>query len=55
MYIVDKENAKIKEVSVGLRMERMVEIENGLDINDKVIVLGHEKLKDGSKIKTLNW
>jgi len=54
VYIVDKENAKIKEVSVGLRMERMVEIENGLDINDKVIVLGHEKLKDGSKIKTLN-
>ena len=26
VYIVDKENAKIKEVSVGLRMERMVAV-----------------------------
>jgi len=54
VYIVEKDNAKIKEVSVGLRMENMIEIINGLNINDKVIVLGHEKLKDGSKIKTLN-
>ena len=35
-------------------MNELIEIENGLDVNDKVIVLGHEKLKDGSKIKILN-
>ena len=54
VYIAEKGNAKIKEVSVGIRMNEMIEIENGLDINDRIIVLGHEKLKDGSKIKTLN-
>ena len=54
VYVVNKDNAKIKEVSIGIRMNELIEIENGLDVNDKVIVLGHEKLKDGSKIKILN-
>ena len=35
-------------------MNQFIEIEKGHDINDKIIVLGHEKLRDGSKIKILN-
>ena len=54
VYIAEGDNAKIKEVSIGIRMNQFIEIEKGLDINDKVIVLGHEKLRDGSKIKVLN-
>ncbi len=54
VYIAEGDNAKIKEVSIGIRMNQFIEIEKGLDINDKVIVLGHEKLRDGSKIKILN-
>ena len=54
VYVANKDNAKIREVSVGIRMNELIEIKKGLDINDRIIVLGHEKLKDGSKIKILN-
>ena len=54
VYVANNDNAKIREVSVGIRMNELIEIKKGLDINDRIIVLGHEKLKDGSKIKILN-
>jgi hypothetical protein len=31
----------------------MIQILSGLKSNDKVVTLGHEKLKDGSKIKLI--
>ena len=54
VYIVENDIARLKEVSIGIRSQDMIEIESGLNAKDKIIFLGQEKLKDGSKINVIN-
>ena len=53
VYTVKNDVAKIQEISIGIRNEAMIEVTQGLKHSDKVIFMGQEKLKDGSKIKIL--
>ena len=53
VYIADNDIAKLKIVQIGIRNNALVEIKSGLNTFDKVIFMGHEKLKDGSKIKII--
>ena len=53
VYIVKNDVAKIQEISIGIRNKAMIEVTQGLKHSDKVIFMGQEKLKDGSKIKIL--
>ena len=53
VYIVDNNIAKLIVVETGIRNNALVEIKSGLNTFDKVIFMGHEKLKDGSKIKII--
>ena len=53
VYIVDNNIAKLQSVQIGIRNNSLVEIKTGLNSFDKVIFMGHEKLKDGSKIKII--
>ena len=53
VYIADNDIAKLKIVKIGIRNNALVEIISGLNTFDKVIFMGHEKLKDGSKIKII--
>jgi len=53
VYVVDNDVAKLTIVQTGIRNNALVEIKSGLNTFDKVIFMGHEKLKDGSKIKII--
>jgi len=53
VYIVDNDVAKLKPVQIGIRNNAFIEIMSGLNSFDKVIYMGHEKLKDGSTIKVI--
>ena len=53
VYIVDNDIAKLKPVQIGIRNNSLIEIKSGLNNFDKVIFMGHEKLKDGSKVKII--
>ncbi len=53
VFIIDKNLAKLKKVNLGITSNGMVQILSGIKSDDKVVTLGHEKLKDGSKIKII--
>ena len=53
VYVVSDDIAKLKSVQIGIRNNSLIEIKSGLNNFDKVIFMGHEKLKDGSKIKVI--
>ena len=54
VYIVDNDIAKLTMVQIGIRNNTLIEIKSGLKTVDKVIFMGHEKLKDGSKVKVID-
>ena len=53
VFVIDEDVAKLKKVNLGITSNGMIQILSGLKSNDKVVTLGHEKLKDGSKIKII--
>ena len=53
VYIIENNQAKLQLVNIGIRDNAYIEIESGLKRSDKVIYMGQEKLKNGSKIKVL--
>ena len=53
VYVVQNDTAKLQLVKIGIRDNAFIEIESGLKSSDKVIYMGQEKLKNGSKIKIL--
>jgi len=53
VFVIDEDVAKLKKVNLGITSNGMIQILSGLKSNDKVVTLGHEKLKDGSKIKLI--
>lgn len=53
VFVIDGDLAKLKKVNLGITSNGMIQILSGLKSNDKVVTLGHEKLKDGSKIKII--
>ena len=53
VFVIDKDVAKLKKVNLGITSNGMIQILSGLKFSDKVVTLGHEKLKDGSKIKII--
>ena len=53
VFVIEEDIAKLKEVNLGISSNGMIQILSGISSEDKVITLGHEKLKDGSKIKII--
>lgn len=53
VFVIDENVAKLKKVNLGITSNGMIQILSGLKSNDMVVTLGHEKLKDGSKIKII--
>ena len=53
VFVIDENVAKLKKVNLGITSNGMIQILSGLKSNDKVVTLGHEKLKDGSKIRII--
>ena len=54
VFVADKDIAKLKKVETGISNKGKTEILKGINVGDKIITLGHEKLKDGSKIKFID-
>ena len=54
VYKILDDEAMLTEVQIGIKNDSVIEIKSGLNVNDIVIYMGQEKLKDGSKIKILN-
>jgi membrane fusion protein, multidrug efflux system len=51
VFVVDKTNhIKTREVTVGTEMEDLFVITHGLDENEKILIEGLRKVKDGDKI-----
>ena len=54
VFIADNYTAKLKKVILCITNNGKTQIIDGIEPSDFVITLGHEKLKDGSKIKIIN-
>ena len=51
VFIVEKGAAQEKTISIGLENPEMVEVTNGLKVNDRLVVKGYETLRNRSKVK----
>ncbi|RHJ84796.1 efflux RND transporter periplasmic adaptor subunit [Parabacteroides sp. AM08-6] len=51
VYIVEKNTAILREIVTGLEDERNVQVVQGLNENDNLVVRGFETLKENSKVK----
>jgi len=52
VVVVSNGVARSAEVSVGRRSDRDVELLSGLAEGDEVVVAGHDRLRDGQRVKT---
>tara|TARA_B100001059_G_scaffold225797_1_gene253402 strand:+ start:1094 stop:1999 length:906 start_codon:yes stop_codon:yes gene_type:complete len=53
VFIIDDNIAKLKKVNLGITSNGKIQVLDGIKSQDSVVTLGHEKLKDGSKIKII--
>lgn len=51
VYIVEKNTAIQRNITIGLEDETFVEVLEGLNENDNLVVRGYETLRDNSKVK----
>lgn len=51
VYVVDGETARKRIVQTGLESKDRIEIVDGLEVGEQVVVKGFETLRDGSKVK----
>jgi membrane fusion protein, multidrug efflux system len=51
VYIVEGETAKKRIVQVGLETKDRIEIIDGIQVGEQIVVKGFETLRDGSKVK----
>jgi hypothetical protein len=51
VFVVDQEqNARLRPIEYGIFQRGIVEIRNGLNIGDRLIIVGQRKLVDGEKV-----
>ncbi len=53
LFVVEKGTAKLKEVKTGIFNNGQVEINNGLNSGDSVIIVGQNIVKEGQQIKVI--
>lgn len=51
VYIVEKNTAILRDIKTGLEDENNIEVLDGLNVNDQLVVKGFETLKENSKVK----
>jgi len=51
VYIVEKNTAIIRDIKTGLEDENNIEVTDGLNENDNLVVKGFETLKENSKVR----
>ena len=53
VYVVDRNSAVLRNIKTGLEDEVNVEITEGLDEGDNLIIRGYETLRENSRVKVL--
>ncbi|MDE7074660.1 MAG: efflux RND transporter periplasmic adaptor subunit [Odoribacter sp.] len=53
VYTVDRSMAEEKVIRTGISDDKYVEVEKGLDAGEKVVIKGHEWLRNRSKVKVM--
>lgn len=53
VYIVDRSSAEEKVIKTGISDDKYIEVEQGLNEGDKVVVKGYEWLRNRSKVKVM--
>jgi membrane fusion protein, multidrug efflux system len=53
LFVVDKNRAKMKEVKTGIANNGQIEIMDGLNINDSVIIVGQNIVKEGQTVNVI--
>ena len=53
MFIVQQQTARERRITTGLENQLMVEVTNGLEINQKLVVKGFETLRDRAKVNVI--
>jgi len=51
VYIVEKNTAILRDIKTGLEDENNIEVLDGLNVNDNLVVKGFETLKENSKVR----
>ena len=54
VFVIENDEAKLRKITKGISTDGQTQILEGLSSDDLVVTLGHEKLKDGSKIKLID-
>ena len=54
VYIVEKGASRDRIITTGLENETMVEVIEGLKVNDRIVTKGFETLRGNSKVKIIN-
>ena len=54
VYIVNSDKAVIKDITIGVRSDALVQVISGLNEKDNVVYMGQEKLKDQSLINVVD-
>ncbi len=50
VYIVNDDEVTRRNITIGIRNEGFIEVLDGLSMEDRVVVVGHSALRDGSKV-----
>lgn len=54
VYIVERNTAVLREIQTGLEDDERVEVVQGLNEGENLIIRGYETLREGSRVKVLN-
>ncbi|NLJ01513.1 MAG: efflux RND transporter periplasmic adaptor subunit [Bacteroidales bacterium] len=54
VYIVERNTAILRDIQTGLEDEDFMEVTEGLNENDNLIIRGYETLRENSRVKVLN-
>ncbi len=53
VYIVDRGAAQRRIITTGLENETSIEVTEGLNVNDRIVIKGYETLRDRSSVKII--
>ena len=53
VYIVERNNAVLRNIQTGLEDEVNIEVTEGLNEDDNLIIRGYETLRENSRVKVL--
>lgn len=54
VFIVERNTAILRDIETGLEDENYIEVINGLNEDDNLIIRGYETLRENSRVKVLN-